>query len=181
MRSITESELAFDLLVAADESEIERAADALRKEANGVAVPAGISAGQAPLGGPRATVTGPRGLGMGSNLSVRTSRTKPTTKISTRSMLKPGVVLRLPVGMSTRFGEYRPRGAASGAKRHSLRAAPTVSAILAPRAPIGFGDPVVVSRAVWCSISASSSAPIRMTMAEIQSHVMKPITAPSEP
>jgi hypothetical protein len=51
MRSITESELAFDLLVAADESEIERAADALRKEANGVAVPAGISAGQAPLGG----------------------------------------------------------------------------------------------------------------------------------
>jgi hypothetical protein len=66
MRSITESELAFDLLVAADESEIERAADALRKEANGVAVPAGISAGQAPLGGPRATVTGrPSWLGYG--------------------------------------------------------------------------------------------------------------------
>ncbi|MGY3156695.1 hypothetical protein ACVL91_003422 [Bradyrhizobium elkanii] len=64
---------------------------------------------------------------------------------------------------------------------HQVRAAPTVSAIFAPRAPIGLGAPVVVSRAVWCSISAFSSAPSRITMAEIQSHVMKPIAAPSEP
>lgn len=64
---------------------------------------------------------------------------------------------------------------------HQARAAPTVSAIFAPRAPIGLGAPVVVSRAVWCSISAFSSAPSRITMAEIQSHVMKPIAAPSEP
>src|SRR5947207_9215980 len=35
--------------------------------------------------------------------------------------------------------------------------APTVSAIFAPRAPKGFGLPVVVSRAVWCSVSAFSS------------------------
>ena len=32
-----------------------------------------------------------------------------------------------------------------------------------------------------CSISASTSAPSRTAMAEIQSQVMKPITAPSEP
>src|SRR5258706_1760545 len=56
-----------------------------------------------------------------------------------------------------------------------------VSAIRAPLAHIGLGAPAVVSRAVWCSISASSSAPIRMTMAEIQSQVMKPITAPRDP
>jgi hypothetical protein len=59
--------------------------------------------------------------------------------------------------------------------------APTVSAMCAPRTPIGFGEPVVVSRAVWCSISASSSAPNRITIAEIQSHVMNPIAPPSEP
>ena len=33
---------------------------------------------------------------------------------------------------------------------HASLAAPTVSAIRAPRAPSGFGAPVVVSRAVWC-------------------------------
>ena len=64
---------------------------------------------------------------------------------------------------------------------HSPCADPTVSAIRAPRTPIGFGAPVVVSRTVWCSISASISAPSRMTIAEIQSHVMKPMTAPNEP
>jgi hypothetical protein len=42
-------------------------------------------------------------------------------------------------------------------------------------------DPSVVSRAVWCSISASISAPRRMTMADTQSQVMKPMIAPSEP
>jgi hypothetical protein len=33
-------------------------------------------------------------------------------------------------------------------KRQALRAGPTVSAIVAPRDPIGFGEPAVVSRAV---------------------------------
>ena len=36
---------------------------------------------------------------------------------------------------------------------------PRVSATKAPRSPIGFGSPTVVSRAVWCSISALSTAP----------------------
>ena len=57
----------------------------------------------------------------------------------------------------------------------------TSSAILAPRAPMGRSGPSVVSRAVWCSISASSSAPTSTTVEEIQIQVMKPITAPSEP
>ncbi len=56
-----------------------------------------------------------------------------------------------------------------------------MSAILAPLVPSGLGCPVVVSRAVWCSISALSSAPSRITIAEIQSHVMKPMTAPKDP
>jgi hypothetical protein len=42
--------------------------------------------------------------------------------------------------------------------------APTVSAIVAPRAPRDFGLPVVVSRTVWCSVSALRSAPINTTM-----------------
>ena len=33
----------------------------------------------------------------------------------------------------------------------------------------------------WHSSSASSSAPMRMTIAEIQSHIIKPMTAPSVP
>lgn len=37
----------------------------------------------------------------------------------------------------------------------------TVSAMRAPRSPMGSGRPVVVSRAVWCSSSALSSAPAR--------------------
>jgi hypothetical protein len=61
------------------------------------------------------------------------------------------------------------------------RAGPTVSAIFAPRRPSGFGAPVVLSRAVWCSVSAFSLAPTRMTMIESQIHIMKPMTAPSEP
>lgn len=62
-----------------------------------------------------------------------------------------------------------------------LFAAPTESATWAPRAPSGCGCPVVVSRAVWCSISALSSAPSNMTIAEIHIQVIKPITAPSDP
>lgn len=57
----------------------------------------------------------------------------------------------------------------------------TRSAMCAPREPIGRSGPTVVSRAVWRSISAFSSAPTRMTVAEIQIHVMKPTMAPSEP
>src|ERR1700686_3777072 len=60
-------------------------------------------------------------------------------------------------------------------------ACPTVSAIFARRAPIGWAAPSVVSRAVWFSISALSLPPIRITAIESQIQVMKPITAPSEP
>ena len=63
--------------------------------------------------------------------------------------------------------------------RHAF-AAPTVSAMVAPRCPAGAG-PTVVSLAVWCSISALSSAPTSTTMLEIQIQVMKPMAAPSEP
>ena len=48
--------------------------------------------------------------------------------------------------------------------------APTVSAMCAPRTPIGFGEPVVVSRAVWCSVSALSSAPSRIAIPEDPRH-----------
>jgi peptide chain release factor 1 len=58
---------------------------------------------------------------------------------------------------------------------------PRVSAILAPRVPMGLGAPVVESTAVWCSISAFSSAPASTTIIEIHIHIMKPTTAPREP
>ena len=58
---------------------------------------------------------------------------------------------------------------------------PTWSATYASRWPRGFAGPVVVSLRVWCSISALSSAPSRTTKAEIQNHISKAITAPSEP
>ncbi len=51
----------------------------------------------------------------------------------------------------------------------------------APRAPMGAGGPMVVSIAVWCSISAFSSAPTRTTITVNHSHSMNPIIAPSEP
>ena len=63
----------------------------------------------------------------------------------------------------------------------AYRLGPTASAIFAPRRPSGFGGPAVLSRAVWCSISAFNLAPTRMTMIESQIHIIKPITAPSEP
>jgi hypothetical protein len=66
-------------------------------------------------------------------------------------------------------------------KSKSFQLGATVSALLAPRAPSGFSAPVVVSRFVWCSISAFSSAPMSTMVAENQIHVMKPIAAPSEP
>ena len=44
-------------------------------------------------------------------------------------------------------------------------AAPTVSAMWALRWPIGASGPVVLSRSVWCSISAFNSAPIRTAYA----------------
>src|ERR1043166_5019346 len=58
---------------------------------------------------------------------------------------------------------------------------PIVSAIFAPRAPSGFGDPSVESRAVWCSVSAFSFAPSRITATDSHIQVMKPMTAPREP
>ncbi len=73
------------------------------------------------------------------------------------------------------------RAALIGTEVQLFCAGPTVSAIVAWRAPIGFGAPSVVSRAVWCSISASSSAPSKITIAESQIQVMNPITAPSDP
>jgi hypothetical protein len=71
-----------------------------------------------------------------------------------------------------RMAPSRARGSQVGA---------TVSALWAPRALSGFSAPVVVSRVVWCSISAFSSAPMSTMVAEIQIHVMKPMAAPSEP
>ena len=59
--------------------------------------------------------------------------------------------------------------------------AATVSATFALRVPSGSGLPVVVSLAVWCSISAFNSAPSSTMVVEIQIQVMKPMTAPSEP
>jgi len=44
-----------------------------------------------------------------------------------------------------------------------------------------FAGPVVVSRMVWCSISASSSAPSSTTVVDSHIQVMKLITAPREP
>jgi hypothetical protein len=66
-------------------------------------------------------------------------------------------------------------------RRSVYRVGPTVSAIFAPRRPSGFGSPTVLSLAVWCSVSAFSLAPIRMTITDSHIQVMKPITAPNEP
>jgi hypothetical protein len=60
-------------------------------------------------------------------------------------------------------------------------AAPTVSAITAPRAPSGLMWPIVVSRAVWCSISALISAPTRTAIDVSHNHIIRPMPAPSEP
>ena len=65
--------------------------------------------------------------------------------------------------------------------RMPMKRRPTVSAMAAPRSPIGAGGPMVESSAVWCSISEFSSAPIRTTITEKKTQSMKPITAPSEP
>jgi hypothetical protein len=65
--------------------------------------------------------------------------------------------------------------------RCQLTAAPTVSAITAPRAPSGFSWPTVESRAVWCSTSELSSAPTSTTMVESHIHIIRPTTAPSAP
>jgi hypothetical protein len=60
-------------------------------------------------------------------------------------------------------------------------ASPIVSAILAPRAPIGALGPAVLSFVVWCSISEFSSAPKRTTIVDIHIHIIMPIAAPNEP
>jgi hypothetical protein len=72
-------------------------------------------------------------------------------------------------------------GNASPQRWVQVRAPPISSAILAPRAPIGFLRPSVVSFAVWCSNSALISPPISTMMVDSHSHTMKPITAPREP
>lgn len=58
---------------------------------------------------------------------------------------------------------------------------PTWSAIIAPREPRGFATPSVVSRAVWCSVSAFSSPPRSTITAETHNHIMNPIPAPRDP
>jgi hypothetical protein len=60
-------------------------------------------------------------------------------------------------------------------------AAPTVSAMTAPRTPSGLSGPTVESREVWCSISELSWAPTRTTMMESHIHIIKPTTAPNAP
>jgi enamine deaminase RidA (YjgF/YER057c/UK114 family) len=60
-------------------------------------------------------------------------------------------------------------------------AAPTVSAMTAPRVPSGLSGPTVESRAVWCSISELSSAPTSATMVDSHIHIINPTTAPSAP
>jgi hypothetical protein len=84
-------------------------------------------------------------------------------------------------GKAPAFAKYAPVLHIFKQARQSYRAGPTVSAIRAPRRPSGFGCPTVLSRAVWCSISAFSLAPTRMTTIDIHIQVIKPITAPSEP
>src|SRR5215813_12288044 len=82
---------------------------------------------------------------------------------------------------------YAPQVVALGTTLpHSLgsdqvRASPSSSATLAPRVPMGFLRPCVVSFAVWCSISALISPPTSTMMVENHIHTMKPITAPSDP
>jgi hypothetical protein len=60
-------------------------------------------------------------------------------------------------------------------------AAPTVSAMTAPRTPRSFSGPTVESRAVWCSISELSSAPTKTTIVENHIHIISPTTAPNAP
>jgi hypothetical protein len=75
----------------------------------------------------------------------------------------------------------RERHALPTCSESQVLAAPTVSAMTAPRRPSGSSPPTVESRAVWCSISALSSAPSRITIAEIHIHIIMPTAAPSEP
>lgn len=62
--------------------------------------------------------------------------------------------------------------------RHSLG---EVSATTAPRRPFGRLRPAVVSRSVWCSSSAFSSAPRRTMKADSQSQVIRMMTPASAP
>jgi hypothetical protein len=59
--------------------------------------------------------------------------------------------------------------------------APTSSATTAWRSPIGCGSPVVVSTAVWCSISELISPPNKIAKAVRNSHSINttmPLRAP---
>ena len=57
---------------------------------------------------------------------------------------------------------FSPSRASSG-RSWTLSSVATLSAAQAPRSPIGSGLPVVLSLAVWCSISPLSSAPKQKT------------------
>ena len=67
-----------------------------------------------------------------------------------------------------------------GAARYS-GTSPIVSATKAPRSPIGLGRPTVVSRVVWCSISAFSTAPSTIEKAVRKNHRSNTMIAPSVP
>jgi hypothetical protein len=88
---------------------------------------------------------------------------------------------RLSAACGKCFRRWRPMFAYARLRRSQLTAAPTVSAITAPRAPSGFSWPTVESRAVWCSTSELSSAPTSTTMVESHIHIIRPTTAPSAP
>ena len=82
---------------------------------------------------------------------------------------------------NARFRRWQFAAGAQQARAAQLRAAPTVSAMTAPRAPSGASGPTVESRAVWCSISALSCAPISTTTVQSHIHIITPTTAPSAP
>ena len=93
---------------------------------------------------------------------------------------------RSPGQASTRLERCDGKSSCKAIDRIRLRqrqpcAAPTVSAILAPRVPSGLFPPDVLSLAVWCSISAFNSPPRSTIVAESQLHTMKAITAPRDP
>jgi squalene-hopene/tetraprenyl-beta-curcumene cyclase len=90
----------------------------------------------------------------------------------------PGDPSRTPraVGLAVSAARARGDGAVSG-----QRGSPRLSAIVARRRPRGCSSPTVVSRAVWCSSSALTSAPSSTTYAEMKSHISRITIAPKAP
>src|ERR1700728_50363 len=90
--------------------------------------------------------------------------------------LRAGAAVWYPSGNRIKADERVPAArTGQGADR------PTVSAIVAPRAPSGLSRPSVLSTVVWCSISEFSSAPQSTIIADIHIQVIRPIAAPREP